>query len=298
LIGFWELPLRGEEEVMAIEDTMKNGRHVETERGDDALDLLEREDVGLRRLFAAIEEARADTVRGRAAYGDVAKDVIQHLATREAALIEVARKIEGVGALGGVAPSFDAGSPTRRELLNRLEKMSRGVQGINLNTGQDFDGVLQRMIDTVGTQIERDLTDAIPAVRAWISRSDEDDPLKSADYVVRHAPTSLSPHGPRWYEGAPVVSRPLTIYDRVARLPTDGPTPLSHRRPQCGRGQGAEPSLSMIGSTNHSATKHPVVTLAKSPTVQLIPTNRRTIQTAEQTATATIASPTMACTLA
>jgi hypothetical protein len=204
---------------MAIEDTARGDGHVETMQSDDALDLLEREDVELRRLFAAIEEARADTVGGRAIYGDLAKNVIQHLATREAALVEVARKVEGVGDLGGVAPSLDPDPSIHRELLNRLEKMSRGVQGINLNTGQDFDGVLQRVIDTIGPEIERDLADAIPAVRGWLSKSDEEDPLKSADYVVRHAPTSLSPDGPRWYERAPVISRLLTIYDRLRDFP-------------------------------------------------------------------------------
>jgi hypothetical protein len=204
---------------MAIEDTVRGDGHVETKQNDDALDLLEREDVELRRLFVAIEESRADTVGGRATYGDLAKDVIQHLATREAALVEVARKVAEVGELAGVTLSLHADASTRRELLDRLEKMSRGVQGINLNTGQDFDGVLQSVIDTVGSEIERDLADAIPAVRSWLSKSDEEDPLKSADYVVRHAPTSLSPEGPRWYERAPVISRLLTIYDRLRDFP-------------------------------------------------------------------------------
>ena len=204
---------------MAIEDTVRGESHVETGRNDDALNLLEREDVELRRLFAAIEEARADTVRGRATYGELAKDVIQHLATREAALVEVGRAAADVAELREVASSLDADSSTRRELLNRLEKMSRGVQGINLNTGQDFDGVLQRVIDTVGPEIERDLTDAVPAVRGWLSKSGEEDPLKSADYVVRHAPTSLSPAGSRWYERAPVISRLVTIYDRLRDFP-------------------------------------------------------------------------------
>jgi hypothetical protein len=204
---------------MAIEDTVRDDGHVETKQSDNALDLLEREDVELRRLFAAIGEARSDTVGGRATYGDLAKKVIQHLATREAALVEVARTVEGVGELAGVTPSLDADASTRRELLDRLEKMSRGVQGINLNIGQDFDGVLQRVIDTVGPEIERDLADAVPEVRGWLSKSGGENPLKSADYVVRHAPTSLSPDGPRWYERAPVISRLLTIYDRLRDFP-------------------------------------------------------------------------------
>jgi hypothetical protein len=223
--GFWELPLEGsKEESMAIKDTVRNHAardesHVKITRSDDALDLLEGEDLELRRLFVAIEEARGDTVRGRAIYGDLAKDAIQHLATREAATVEVARKIAGVDELSSVAAALDVDSSSRRELLDRLEKMSRGVQGINLNTGQDFDGVLRRVIETVSPEVERDLAQTVPAVRAWLSKSDEDDPLRSADYVVRHAPTSLSPGGPRWYERAPVISRMLTIYDRLRDFP-------------------------------------------------------------------------------
>jgi hypothetical protein len=38
-------------------------------------------------------------------------------------------------------------------------------------------------------------------------------------HSIRHAPTSLSPEGPRWYERAPVISRLLTIYDRLRDFP-------------------------------------------------------------------------------
>lgn len=204
---------------MAIEDTVKRSAHVEPAPDDDALDLLEREDRELRRLFEAIDAARADTVRGRATYGDLAKDIIQHLATREAALVEVARRLGEVTDLHTVVGALDADSSERRELLDQLEKMSRGVQGINLNTGQDFDGVLQQVIDQVNPAIDRELSESVPAIRSWISATGEPDPLKSADYVVRHAPTSLSPAGSRWYERAPVVSRLLTIYDRLRDFP-------------------------------------------------------------------------------
>jgi hypothetical protein len=203
---------------MAIEEKVKNETHVATEAHDDALSLLEQEDRELDRLFKAIRDTGADTVGGRD-YGDLAKDVIQHLATREAALVEVARKVSDIPELGGVAEALGADSSNRRKLLDRLEKMSRGVQGINLNTGQDFDGALQRLIDTVAPELVRDLAESIPKVRAWLTTSGHEDPLKSADYVARHAPTSLSPKGSRWYERAPVISRVLTIYDRLRDFP-------------------------------------------------------------------------------
>jgi hypothetical protein len=59
----------------------------------------------------------------------------------------------------------------------------------------------------------------VPAVRSWLTKSGDQDPLKSADHIVRHAPTSLSPQGPRWYERAPIISRVLTIYDRLRDFP-------------------------------------------------------------------------------
>jgi hypothetical protein len=204
---------------MAIEEKIKNGSHFESKADDDALDLLEREDVELRRLFAAIDEARAGTVRGRAVYGDLAKDIIQHMATREAALVEVARKVGELPEQTSPGVSLDADPSSRRQLLSELEKMSRGVQGINLNTGQDFDGVLQQLIDVVTPDMERDLTETVPAVRSLLSKSGDEDPLKTADHVIRHAPTSLNPEGPRWHERAPVVSRVLTVYDRLRDFP-------------------------------------------------------------------------------
>jgi hypothetical protein len=207
------------EATMAIEEQIKSGSHFESKANDDALSLLEHEDSELRRLFAAIEEARADTVRGRALYGDLAKDIIQHMATREAALVEVASKVGEVPELRGLAANFDADHSTRRQLLNELEKMSRGVQGINLNTGQDFDGVLQQLMEVVTPDMERDLTETVPAVRSFLSKSGEEGALKSADDVIRHAPTSLNPEGPRWYERAPVISRALTVYDRLRDFP-------------------------------------------------------------------------------
>lgn len=79
--------------------------------------------------------------------------------------------------------------------------------------------MLQQLIDTVRPDIERDLAEVIPAVRSWVSKSDEEDLLKSADYVVRHAPTVLNPEGPRWYERVPVISRILTIYGRLRDFP-------------------------------------------------------------------------------
>lgn len=109
--------------------------------------------------------------------------------------------------------------PQRRALIDRVEKMSRGVQGINLNQGQNFDAELQSVMQVVGTEIEWELDDALPAIRGAIAGTDREAELKSAGHLARHASSNLVPGGPRWVERAPVVLRPITLYDRLRDYP-------------------------------------------------------------------------------
>jgi hypothetical protein len=129
------------------------------------------------------------------------------------------RVVSDVPALETIAQRLERDTHSRREALDRVEKMSRGVQGINLNTGQDFDREFMELLQIVGTEIEWELTDGIPAVRRALEAHDKVDDLKSADQVKRHAPTNLHPDGPRWYEQAPVLSRLLTIYNHLRDFP-------------------------------------------------------------------------------
>ena len=184
-----------------------------------ALDLLEREDLELRRLFTVLRQHRGSSVEDRADYGNAAKDVIRHIATREAALVEVAESISGDPGLEHVSARLEDNMGPRREQIDRVEKMSRGVQGINLNQGQDFDAEMQQLEQIVGTEIEWELGEALPQIQHAIGHSDSDDAMKSARHVEKHAPTNLEPSGPRWVERAPVVSRLLTIYDHLRDFP-------------------------------------------------------------------------------
>ena len=103
--------------------------------------------------------------------------------------------------------------------VDRVEKMSRGVQGINLRVGQDFEGDMHELMQIVGTEIEWDLGVALPEIEGSLRRSHLDEQLKSADHVAKHAPTNLDPAGPRWRERAPVISRLITLYDHLRDLP-------------------------------------------------------------------------------
>ncbi len=186
---------------------------------DNALDLLENEDLELRRLFTVLRNHRGLSIEDRAEYGDAAKEVIRHLATREAALVAVAGAIADRPELSTVAEEMQGRLGRRRRHIDRLERMSRGVQGINLKFGQDFDDEMQKVEQIIGTEIEWDVNEGIPRVEHALAESDEMESLKTAQYVEKHAPTKLDPRGPRWFERAPVTSRLLTIYDRMRDFP-------------------------------------------------------------------------------
>ena len=158
------------------------------------------------------------SVSERAEYGGLVKTTIRHLATREAAITEVIGAVNDSPELAEVIAHIEADTDIRRPLISRVEKMSRGVPPINLNHGQDFDGALSEAIQVVGTEIEWDLEVGLPTMKA-VLRADRSGDLKSADHVARHAPTNLHPQGPRWIERAPVISRLLTVYDRMRNYP-------------------------------------------------------------------------------
>jgi hypothetical protein len=185
----------------------------------NALELLESEDLELRELFTELRQRRGSSVVERAEYGDIAKEIVRHVAVREAALVDVADVASDAPELSELASRIDHARHTNRPHIDRVEKMSRGVQGINLRTGQDFDAEMEELIQIVGTEIEWDLGDAIPELRASLKRSHREEELKSARHVRRHAPTNLDPAGPRWYERAPVISRFLTVYDHLRDFP-------------------------------------------------------------------------------
>jgi hypothetical protein len=192
---------------------------IRSEEQTSALDLLETEDLEIRRLFTALRLNRGLSVEERADYGDLAKDAIRHLATREAALVEVLHVTESEPELRDVCERLEANMETRRPRIDRVEKMSRGVQGINLRIGQDFDSEMQDLMQTVGTEIEWELGEALAQIKGALEGTEREDDLKSAEHLRAHAPTNLSPHGPRWWESAPVVSRLITIYDRLRDFP-------------------------------------------------------------------------------
>lgn len=193
---------------------MRSGRH-----DPNALELLESEDLELRELFGELRQRRGTSVEDRAEYGDIAKEIVRHVATREAALQDVSQVAAHDPQLTECVSRIDLGMHQRRSQIDVVERMSRGVQGINLRVGQDFDAEMEELIQLVGTEIEWELGEALPELRGSLLQTDREEELKSARDVRRHAPTSLSPRGPRWWERAPVISRLITAYDHLRDFP-------------------------------------------------------------------------------
>jgi hypothetical protein len=190
-----------------------------TREDASALDLLESEDLELRELFTELRQRRGTSVEDRAEYGDIAKGIVRHVAIREAALDNVAQVTSHDPRLCELTSRIVRARTTSRPHIDRVERMSRGVQGMNLRTGQDFDTEMEELIQLVGTEIEWDLNDGIPALKSNMTRTDRVGGLKSARHLRKHAPTNLNPNGPRWRERAPVISRLLTVYDRLRDFP-------------------------------------------------------------------------------
>jgi hypothetical protein len=184
-----------------------------------ALDVLENEDQTLRVLFVSLDHNLGTGVEERAAYGDIAKQLIRHIANREAALRNVMEGMSGTPSLAGITDRMDLNTEDRRHLISEAEHMSRGVQGINLNTGQDFHAVVKSLADLLISEIEWELSHAIPAIRESTNSASRIESLDSAEHTRKHAPTNLDPSGPRWYERVPVLSRLITVYDHLRDFP-------------------------------------------------------------------------------
>jgi len=196
---------------------MKHVRALENE--ETALDVLEDEDQTLRVLFVSLDHNRGTDVEERATYGDIAKQLIRHMANREAALHDVMAGMSGMSSLTDIVDRMDLNTEDRRQLLSEAEHMSRGVQGMNLNTGQDFHAVVKSLADLLISEIEWELSHAIPTIRDTTNSVLRSESFHSADHTKQHAPTNLDPAGPRWYERVPVLSRLITVYDHMRDFP-------------------------------------------------------------------------------
>jgi short-subunit dehydrogenase len=184
-----------------------------------SLDVLENEDLLLLGLIQGIAVTRGAAVEQRYEHGNVAKEILRHLAVRQSSLVSVGAVISSMPELRAIGSRMVSRATERRGAIDAATRLARAVQPVALNEGQDFDGVFDPLLDLERQEIEWELSHAIPAIRKAVPDEDAQKRFRSARYVHRHAPTFLSTRGPRWYEQAPVVSRLLTIYEHMNDFP-------------------------------------------------------------------------------
>ncbi|MGC2485756.1 MAG: hypothetical protein WA359_05905 [Acidimicrobiales bacterium] len=190
-------------------------RRAPIDQGQTSLDLLQSENLLLRDLFRQLDDHRGSSVGERYKYGNLAKQVIRHLAIRQSSLMNVADGVSVIPSLHSTADRMRDRGIDRRGAYDHVGDMARDVGVMSLNQGQDFDGPLTDLIDAATTEISWELTEAIPLIRQSVSAESATTLFSSAHYVQRHAPTKLHRGGPRWYEHMPVISRVVTVFGRL-----------------------------------------------------------------------------------
>ncbi len=144
-----------------------NAHAAEARRAErTSLDVLENEDEFLLRLFEGVAASRGPSVEDRYAYGNLAKEILRHLAIRQACLVNVGGAISLVPKLRATGTRMVERASERRELLDRVVKMARAVQPVSLREGQDFDHDFERLIEAVRLEVEWELATALPTIRS------------------------------------------------------------------------------------------------------------------------------------
>jgi hypothetical protein len=180
-----------------------------------SFDVLMSADVSLRGLFAEVEQARGPSVEQRYRYGELTREVLSLLAVRQACVTDVARVFTAIPELLQVGTGLLECAVAFRPMIDELVDMSVGVQGMYLNLGQDFDGPFQALMEEASSTITWELEDALPRIVGVLAANEGGVDFRSARIVRHHAPRRLNPSGARWYEHAPVISRILTICNRL-----------------------------------------------------------------------------------
>jgi hypothetical protein len=185
---------------------------------EDAIELLQRENLSLMALFDELRESTGQSVVDRASHGDQCKRLIRRLTVREAAKADIIRLLEPMRDLETVRCHFVGDAVHRRSVINDLDLMARGVRGIDLNRTQDFDGAIWEVREIVALETFWELSEGIPSLRRSLSDVQRAS-LHTARYLRTHAPTRLDPRGSRWFERVRLVSWIITVWDHTLDRP-------------------------------------------------------------------------------
>jgi hypothetical protein len=187
-------------------------------KGGDALDLLEQEDRAIAALFTQLGSSTGPAVKDRYDHGNQSKRLTRRIAFREAAKADLVRVLGLDPELEELRVHLAGAVEQRRDAMNVLDQMSRGVRPIDLNKTQDLDGAIDELRRAVLPEIHWELTEGIGTIRNSLS-AEQRAALHSAHYVRHHSPTKVNPKGFRRYEHIGFVGWVLTVWDHMLDRP-------------------------------------------------------------------------------
>ena len=162
---------------------------------------LEFEDGALLTLFDKLESSTGPAVTARYDHGNQGKRLIRRIARREAAKADLVDTLSGIPELGEVRHRLMGAMLERRNAINSLDLMSRGVRPIDLNKTHDFDAAVAELRRVVLPEINWELAEGIAAIRTSLT-ANQRATVHSARYLRRHAPTKLDPERFRHVSGS------------------------------------------------------------------------------------------------
>lgn len=186
----------------------------------DVFDLLEQEDREISKLFGRVESTEGPSVTERYEHGNYEKDLIGHLTVREAAKDELVRGLAAFPDLRTVRDRLAEHDEARKQAIDTVDKMARGIQGIDLNQGQDFDGAMSAVRALVVPEIEWELGEGLPTLRGAIAPETRTTAFHESRYLRHHAHTPGEAQ--HWYERIPGMSLLETVRDRLREYPKAG----------------------------------------------------------------------------
>ncbi len=187
----------------------------------DALDRLQYEDRALRQLLKAFSKRELDP----RLHGKVVAMLVEHLAIREGAREYVAESLAAIPELDDLGRQWQDGTVERRRRLARLEEMTRGLEAVNINQGQDVDAAIAEMTPTLLEEIDEEERQLVPSVVERLGPTRRAEVLPSTSYVLHHAPSHPGAHRLRWYERLGPLVRLHALYDYLRGLPAGAAKP-------------------------------------------------------------------------
>jgi hypothetical protein len=206
------------------DDTQTSDR----EKNRDALDALGRDNEVIGGLLdkwstSTATLTREDSVEVRWERGSTVKLLLQHLAVREEAKVQLAGRLRDEGH-GDLADRLEGDGPGRRADISGLDEVARGHQAITLNT-PGVDVAVQRLAARLRPELEAEGPDGLLGeIVGVFGRTTDERDLPSARKVRMQGATHPNPY-PKWYDKVGILKATRALYDHLRSSPSGATSP-------------------------------------------------------------------------